>query len=155
MFETRLAQRARIAALKEIELFSDCSGAELRAIDSMRAEVAFRSGKKLTCEGVGGLEFVIIVAGGAMVTRGGKEHAALGPGSFFGEMSLLTGAARVATVVAATSMRGLVWHAGEFANLLEMPSVNSRILRTAAERTVTRPRFRMGRQIADSWGIPA
>ena len=158
MFSRRHEERIRIAALKMIELFSDCNRAELRAIDAIGSEIFFRPGKKLTCQGAGGVEFMVIVAGDARVTRDGRELAALGPGAFFGELSLIAGAPRNATVAATTELRALVLHAGEFAQLLEIASVKARIMQTAAERAVVRPRLSTKRSRVAAGalrGIPA
>jgi CRP/FNR family transcriptional regulator/CRP/FNR family cyclic AMP-dependent transcriptional regulator len=59
----------------------------------------------------------------------------IGPGEFFGEMSLLDGQPRSATVVADTPMRMLVIPRREFVTLLrEVPSLTERILIALCQR---------------------
>jgi CRP/FNR family transcriptional regulator, cyclic AMP receptor protein len=65
----------------------------------------------------------------------GKGSAVLGPGSFFGEMSLLDQGPRSATVRAETDMRLLVLGSREFSSLVqEVPIVAVRMMRGLAER---------------------
>ena len=75
------------------------------------------------------------VEGKAKATMRGKGTAVLGPGSFFGEMSLLDQGPRSATVTAETDMRLLVLGSREFSALVnEVPVVAVRIMRGLAER---------------------
>ena len=77
----------------------------------------------------------MIAVGKAKATMRGKGTAALGPGSFFGEMSLLDQGPRSATVTAETDMSLLVLGSREFSALVnEVPTVAVRIMRGLAER---------------------
>jgi CRP-like cAMP-binding protein len=69
-------------------------------------------------EGQAGHQFFVVVEGQARVTMREREIATLGPGGFFGEMSLLDGGPRIATVTAATPMKLLVLDRREFRHLL-------------------------------------
>ena len=60
------------------------------------------AGTALTTEGESGDEFMIIMDGTATVRRNGRRVSQLGPGDFFGEMSLLDPGPRTATIVADT-----------------------------------------------------
>lgn len=77
----------------------------------------------------------MVAEGRAKATIRGKGSAVLGPGSFFGEMSLLDQGPRSATVIAETDMHLLVLGSREFSSLVnEVPSVAVRMMRGLAER---------------------
>ena len=126
---TKLTSRnQRVELLRGVTLFSSCSGRELEKIASLTTEYAAQVGQVLTEEGAAGLEFVVI-EGEAVASRRGVFPASLGPGSFFGELALLDGGPRVATVVAETDMKVLLLSRAEFKNLNFMfPSVCHKML---------------------------
>ena len=107
----------RVELLRGVELFSGCSKTELERIASLTTDHHVKAGQVLTQTGEPGLEFFVIVEGGATATRKGVQIATLGPGSFFGELALLDGGARTATVVADTDMKLLVLSRREFQSL--------------------------------------
>jgi CRP-like cAMP-binding protein len=85
-------------------LFSACSNRELRAIAGVVKEVDHPKGTVVATEGDPGVGLFVIVDGEAEVTIGGKRMAILRRGDFFGEIALLDGGPRSATVTAATDM---------------------------------------------------
>ena len=133
----RKEERDRFAHLRKAEAFEGCTDDELERIDSLLAETTVPAGRVLMKENAPGFQFVVIHEGTATVSRGGKEVATVGPGSFLGEMALLDEdlQTRTATVTAETDMRIYVMNAGEFTSLLrEVPSMREKILRTKAIR---------------------
>lgn len=125
----RLRKNQRIELLRGVTLFAGCSTAELGKIASLTSEHHAKAGQVLTERGDPGLEFFIIVEGDATATRKGVHLATLGPGSFFGELALLDGGERTATVVAETDMRLLVLSRREFNGLHHVaPSVSNKML---------------------------
>jgi len=90
----------------------------------------------LTKEGAIGQEAFLIVSGRAHCSLGDQvEVANLGPGDLFGEMSLLDGARRSATVIADTDMTVTVFDRREFVRLVETsPTVAMKLLATMAAR---------------------
>jgi CRP-like cAMP-binding protein len=108
----------RADVLAGISLFRACSPKELAKIGSLTTEIKVEPGHVLCREGESGYDFFIIVEGEAKVTMGGREIATLGPSQFFGEMALLDGGPRIATVTAATPMRLLALSRGEFKGVL-------------------------------------
>ena len=86
--------------LAELELFADLSKSELRSLVRLMTPVRVRAGRDLTREGETGREFMIIVDGTATVRRQGRVIATLGTGDFVGELSMLAGVPRTATVTA-------------------------------------------------------
>ena len=94
-----------------------------------------KAGRALTTEGQPGREFMIIVEGQASVRRDGRLVATLGPGEFFGEMSLIAGAPRSATVRAETDMLIETLNRREFSSMLgKNPSLARKVLVGAVKR---------------------
>jgi CRP-like cAMP-binding protein len=121
--------------LSRVPLFSQCTSRELSRIAALADEVDVPEGKVLTQEGKVGREFFVIASGRAKVTRGRKKVTELGPGEFFGEMSLLDHSPRSATVTAISDLELYVLDGRSFATLLEdAPSVAKKIMRGIAER---------------------
>ncbi len=130
-----LGTNAKIALIKSAPLFENCSKQELQSIARIADELDIREGKVLIREGERGREFFVIVKGEVEVRRKGRKMATLGPGSFVGEMALLSKIPRVATVTAVTPLDVLVITDRAFLDLLEkMPSLTVKVARTLAER---------------------
>ena len=125
----------KLDQLGRMWLFSACTKRDLQLIGRASDEVTVAGGKALTEEGKTGHEFYLILDGKAVVRRKGKKVAALGPGQYFGELSLLDRGPRTATVVAETDLRLLVLGQREFNGLLdEVPGLAHKVLRTMAGR---------------------
>lgn len=134
MFSNRTS-RSTIDQLKSISLFSGCSDKELERIDRLTYPKEMAAGTVLCREGCVGRQTFVVVSGQAQVCVSGVEVAVLGPGSFVGEMSVLDGNFRVATVTALTPMTVLVLSAQELHGLvLEVPPVGRRMLAAMAGR---------------------
>ena len=127
--------RQRQLDLGDIWLFSSCSASQLRTIRRQVEEIAIPVGRVLVEEGTIGREFFFIVEGTATVRQGGRKVATLGPGQYFGELSLLDRKPRSATVSADTDMVLLVLDQRRFNGLLdEMPTLSHKLLSAMAER---------------------
>jgi CRP/FNR family cyclic AMP-dependent transcriptional regulator len=121
--------------LARIPIFSECSNKELKAISKLVTPVEVKAGKELTRQGDPGREFMIIASGTASVIREGQKVASLGPGDFFGELAVLAGVPRTATVVADTEMTVEALNRQEFSSLLdESPILAKKILVGAVKR---------------------
>jgi CRP-like cAMP-binding protein len=121
--------------LSRIPIFSECSNRELKAISKLVTPVEVKAGKVLTKEGDQGREFMIIASGTASVRRNGRKVATLGPGDFFGELAVLAGVPRTATVTADTDMVVEALNRQEFSSLLdESPTLAKKILIGAVKR---------------------
>jgi CRP-like cAMP-binding protein len=126
---------AKIEALRGVPLFQGLSRHELEVVAGLADEVDLPSDRELTREGASGREFVVLVEGLAEVTRDGKLLNTLGPGDFLGEIALVTGSPRTATVTTRAPSRLLVMSSQAFRSLLQrMPRVRARVLATAAAR---------------------
>jgi CRP-like cAMP-binding protein len=91
--------------LKTIPLFSSLSDKALNTVSVFATETSVSTGKRLVHEGDYSYELIVIESGTADVIKGGKVIGSLGPGDVFGEMGMLSGARRMADVVATSSMR--------------------------------------------------
>ncbi len=121
--------------LKEVPLFSRLSKAELRHVAAVADEVDVDAGRTLTRQGERGRQFLVLVEGEAKVERNGRRVNRLGPGDFFGEIALIAGTPRTATVTAETQAHLLVLTDRAFRRLLaESPSVAIKVLEALGER---------------------
>ena len=109
---------SKIALLEKVPLFRDLPRRQLDQIARLADEIEVPAGKRLATAGESGLELFVIIEGHATITIGSGRTARLGPGDFFGEMSLVDGGPRSATVEAASDMRLLVVARREFWQLL-------------------------------------
>jgi CRP-like cAMP-binding protein len=124
-----------IERLGRVPLFSGCSQDELRSIARLGTPLEVDVGKVLTEQGSSGREFFLVLEGKAECTTGRKSLALFGPGDYFGELALLEGGSRTATVTATTPMRVLVLSITEFSDLLRTsPSVSVKLLANLAGR---------------------
>ncbi len=117
--------------LREVWLFEHCNDRELDLLTGCMTSVSIPPGSLLTIEGTTGRECFVVVEGEAVASRDTVELGRLGPGSIFGEMALIDGAPRVATVSSLTEMKLLVMSRQDFDRVLEapVPSVSRRIMR--------------------------
>jgi CRP/FNR family transcriptional regulator, cyclic AMP receptor protein len=124
-----LKRQDRVDLLASVWLFEHCSRRELDALQRVATAVDVPAGKVLATQGETGREFFVIVEGKAEVKRGRTVVGVLGPGSFFGEMSLLERKPRAATVTTVESSTLLVLTAQEFDSVVQtMPSVDRKML---------------------------
>ena len=100
-----LRKNAKVELIKRVPLFSELSKRELEEVAGIADEITLAEGTELTHEGAAGHEFLVLVEGTADVRRKGRKVNALDSGDFLGEIALVTGAPRTATVTT-TSPRG-------------------------------------------------
>jgi len=121
--------------LRALALFADASEAGLERIVASAGEMTSQAGQIIALEGDPGSGMFVILQGSALVEwRGGS--VALGPGTFFGELTLLApGGTRIARVRAATEMRCLAISRDDAMAIIESePSVALAMLREVARR---------------------
>ena len=118
-------------------MFSELSKKELVFLARMTTEVDVREGSTLVRQGEMGREAMIIDSGTAVVRRNNRKIDDVGPGDFFGEMSLIDHMPRNADVVATSDMTVLVMDSREFSTVIDTyPKVAVKILKTVVERLV-------------------
>ena len=103
MYNSAVA-RASSDVLKQVPLFASLDDRELEQIAATMRERRFAAGTTVTEEGAGGAGFFVIESGEADVTVEGNPRGSIRPGDYFGEIALLTGSDRTATIVAKTDM---------------------------------------------------
>jgi CRP/FNR family transcriptional regulator/CRP/FNR family cyclic AMP-dependent transcriptional regulator len=141
--ETALAHAAatapsrdvRIRHLQRVPLFSGFSESELRRVADLSRIVEAPVGTVITQIGEAGDSFFVIIDGKVSVRTPVAAGRQLQPGDFFGEMSLLDGEPRSATIVATTDLRLLVVDRSHFWRLMdETPDLIRGILMILSRR---------------------
>ncbi len=126
----------RIALLRGVWLFSACDDDELSRIAALSRPREIAVGTEVTKQGDEGDEFFVVVEGDASAAVDGDEVGTIGAGGFFGEMALIDGGERVATVTATTPMKVLVLDRHDFNEMLAiaMPEVTPKLLAVMGAR---------------------
>ncbi len=118
--------------LAEIGIFSELSKRELKTVARLMTELDVKEGAR---QGEPGREFMIISTGTAKVEIDGQTVAHLGPGDFLGELAVISGTPRTATVTATSAMIIEVLNRREFMSLLdESANLGRKILVGAVKR---------------------
>lgn len=135
-----IATMKHLLALRQVSLLSALSLERLQAVERIAREAEYLKGEVIVREGEPGDELYLLVEGAVDVVRHAgtareERLNALGAGSHFGEMAILDGAPRSATVVAASDARVLVLAGARLRELVhEMPGLAFDLLRVLAER---------------------
>ena len=124
-----------VSRLSRVPIFSGCGPKELRAIAKGARLVDHRADTVIAREGDPGIGLFVILEGKAKVTVGGVTRNKLGPGDFFGEIALLDGGPRTATVTAETDVKLFGLTEWAFRGLvMEHPSIALKTLQAMAAR---------------------
>ena len=124
-----------VSRLANVPLFSDCSQRDLQTIARVVREIPHPAGTVIAREGEPGVGLFILLDGTAEVSIGGRKKATLGPGEFFGEIALLDGGPRTATVTAKTDVQLLGLTEWVFRGLMsEHPTIALKTLQQMAGR---------------------
>jgi CRP/FNR family cyclic AMP-dependent transcriptional regulator len=127
--------RGGAEALADVPLFAGLSKRHLRNIAKLGEEQEFETGATLAEEGTPGDTFHVLLEGEAKVTRGGRRLNRLIPWDFFGEIALIDGGPRTASVVAETPVRTLTIDRAKFRKMLEEDtSIGVKMLEELARR---------------------
>ncbi|MGI8967498.1 MAG: cyclic nucleotide-binding domain-containing protein [Chloroflexota bacterium] len=104
----------KLDRLKSVPIFSLCSKAELRSLAMNTDEVSLSSGRTLITEGESNHTFFILLRGEAEVHVDDRTVGRLGPGDFFGEISMLDRGKATATVISTSPMDALIMSHAQF-----------------------------------------
>jgi pyruvate,water dikinase len=124
-----------VASLRRAQFFVDMDRRQAEQIVRLLKLRRFAKGETVIMEGSGGAAFFIIDSGQATVSKKGVNVATLGPGDYFGEIALIDGGPRSATVTAATELvcHGLTFW--EFRPLVEANgAIGWKLLQALAKR---------------------
>jgi CRP/FNR family transcriptional regulator, cyclic AMP receptor protein len=128
-----LHERHSDGALRSVSFFDGWTDDELEHFERIIDRARFQAGDVLITEGQSGQGFLLLTAGEAEVSQGGRPLRLLEAGDHAGEMSLLDDSPASATVVATSDVEALVLYQRDFDNLLEtIPSLGRRLLASLA-----------------------
>ena len=133
------AKKPGVRSLAKVPLFQGLSQTHLRSVAALAEEIRYSPGRMIVRTGTPGVAFYVIVEGNAKVLRGkiasAKGTWELGPGDFFGEMALLDGGPRTASVVAETPLTTIRIERASFRQMLRSePDIALKLLETMAVR---------------------
>ena len=130
-----MARDEKLEHLSRVPLFARMGRRELERLGQLADEVEVGVDRVLAQQGETGHEFFFVLDGRLTVLDGQRPIAHLGPGDFFGEIALLDGRPRTATVRSDGIARLLVVGHREFHALMDdFPSVRTAVLEAVADR---------------------
>jgi CRP-like cAMP-binding protein len=130
-----LAKRNKVAALSRLALFEECSQRDLGQIASLAVESRRPAGSILTREGQPGRVMFVVLEGEAEVLRGDRKIQKLRPGDVVGELSLIDGRPRSATVRAVSDVHLLELAGDDFLSVVDRsPRLARNLLRSLSQR---------------------
>ena len=128
-------QARREEALAQAGLFAGLPRRHLRSLVKSTGVSTYPEGATVVEEGTTGSKFYVILDGRAKVVRKGRTVDRLSPGDFFGEISLLDGGPRAASVVAESPLRVLTLRGQDFVRMLSsQPRLALRVVRELGRR---------------------
>ena len=124
-----------VASLRHAQFFAEMDRRQAEQVVRLLKLRRFAKGETVIMEGSGGAAFFIIDSGQATVSKKGVNVATLGPGDYFGEIALIDGGPRSATVTAATDLVCLGLTFWEFRPLVEANgAIGWKLLQALAKR---------------------
>jgi CRP-like cAMP-binding protein len=121
--------------LRLVPLFNGLTERSFEAASNLASETEYAVGDHLVRQGNPGDAFLIIVTGRARVDRDGKTLRELGPGDFLGEISLIDGSPRTATVTALDPIHAVVIPRDGFLDLIDrIPVFRHEVLNCLTQR---------------------
>lgn len=130
-----MAHDEKIDLLRTVPLFRGLGNRELERISALTDIIDLPSDRQIMVQGERGAEMFVLVSGAARVERDGQSLGEREPGTVLGEIALIDGGPRTATVTLTTDSRLLVLARREFRAMLdEFPDVRMQVLETVAHR---------------------
>jgi len=130
-----LSRDQKVELLQTVDLFTGLDPDALGRVAEAAHEVSYPAGRWIVRQGEVGTGFFLLLAGRARVVRDDEQLAELGPGDFFGELSLLDQQPRIANVVTTETTECLAIASWDFDALLEsQPALTLALLRGVARR---------------------
>jgi HEAT repeat protein len=135
----------RVLFLRKVSLFADLSPADLERVAQLVEERGYADGEVIAAEGEIGEELHIVIEGTIRVVQGreGSERELVrrSSGDVVGEMSLISKAPRVASLIAGGPVRTIRLGRQEFESMLrERPGVALAVMRVLVQRLAERGR---------------
>lgn len=130
-----MARDEKIDLLRTVPLFSGMRDRELERVAALADIVDLPADRQIMKQGDRGAEMFVMVSGSARIERDGESLSECGVGDVLGEIALLDGGPRTATVTLTQPSRMLVLARREFRELMdEFPEVRLQVLEAAARR---------------------
>jgi CRP/FNR family transcriptional regulator, cyclic AMP receptor protein len=121
--------------LRRVPLFASMTDAAYQHVAALTESQSVPAGRTITSQGEEGDAFYVIASGTADVRQGDRSIASLRPGDFFGEIALIDGRPRTATVVAAEDLVLLRIARDAFLRLIdEQPATRHGVLMALTQR---------------------
>ncbi len=130
----RMTRAKQLEFLEVVPLFQGLSKWDLLKVARITEQVAVPAETSLAVQDDPGDAFYLIVSGTAVVHRNGRKLGEMGPGDFFGEVALLDGGLRSASVRTTSHTALFVIHRKDFSTLITVPSIARKILAGVAAR---------------------
>ena len=132
-----MARDEYLQHLASVPLFSKCTKKQLQQIGRVATALDLPAGRVLTRQGEVGVEMFILLDGTASVTRDGQRVATVSAGDVVGELAVISGCPRNATVVAETELQILdINHAGLDQLLDDIPGLAKHLLYEVSARLI-------------------
>jgi CRP-like cAMP-binding protein len=130
-----MTRKQKTDLLRRVDLFAAVSTRSLHLIADATVDIDVPAGKHIVRQGQVGTGFYLIASGRVRVVRGSDVLAMLGPGEFFGELSVLDQAPRMAHVIAEEPTTCLALASWDFMRILERnPKTALAVMRVMAGR---------------------
>jgi CRP/FNR family cyclic AMP-dependent transcriptional regulator len=121
--------------LHQVPLFAGMTAGSLERIAELARETSYDQGAVIVREGEPGEFFVVILSGAATVEQDGRTLNSLGAGQFLGEIALIDGGSRTATVTATEPIQALLIDRPGFQRLMdEYPVVRHDLVSALTQR---------------------
>jgi CRP/FNR family cyclic AMP-dependent transcriptional regulator len=121
-------QSTIVELLRSVPLFSSLPDHDLSQVADRMKEVHFPSGTAVAKQGQTGVGFHLLVDGTAEVEKNGQTLATLRRGGYFGEIGLIDGGPRSATVTATSDLTTVSLVGWDFTPLLDNASFSKGLL---------------------------
>jgi CRP-like cAMP-binding protein len=115
----RMTRKEKVDLLRRVKLFAALNQKALGEVADLMTEITFPTNRYIVRQGQVGTGFYLITSGRARVIRGDRTLNTLGPGDFFGELSVLDQSPRMAHVVTVEPTNVLALASWDFTRLLE------------------------------------
>jgi CRP/FNR family transcriptional regulator, cyclic AMP receptor protein len=126
---------AAAEALSMIPLFRNLSSRQLRKLQRSAAEDRYEPNATIVPQGGRTTTLFVVLEGSVKVVKSGQTISHLGPGEYFGEISLIDGRPRAASVISETPVRCLALSQDSLRKLLMTePTVSWALLESLAQR---------------------
>lgn len=134
----RVRETLSTTELAAMAIFADCTGTDLRPLAAYLQPLQAEAGTELMRQGERAVSFLLISSGSAEVKHLGDDGAVavneVSAGMVVGEIALLRKGRRTATVTTSTPLTGWIGDEQAFAEMVQIPNVMDRLVRTARQR---------------------